>query len=355
VEGLIERLRAELPIWRVSTGIRTRHPEVSIVSFWWTEEEGMQVEDVAHAVEQASLDEGPVQQLYETGVSSLRWCLETPTGIPLLDRLRNQGATDYLLLRLPGLEKMGISFATRVPGGFTEAHVARLEGLRIPWSIRWDLARERHSTLSLLRSYLGHQAAKHVLHGAYRRTHDQRIRAIVFTCDLRGFTARVDAGPLEAVLSDLDRYFECVSEPWMDAGGEILKFVGDAVLGILPLGESPEDAAKGALDASREAFARLRAASAELPAGRSLEMGWVLHAGEVAYGNIGSRSRVDFTVIGPVVNEASRLESLTKSVAPLLISRAVASWLDPDVLKDVGTHPLRGVSHPVQLYTCTLD
>ena len=296
LEGLVERLRAELPLWRLSTGIRTRHPEVSVVSFWWSEEEGMQVEDIPHEEGFGQAAAGPIPRLYTSGAPWLRWRLDDPIDIPLL---------------------------------------------------------ARHSSFSLLRAYLGRHAALQVWQGAYRRTHDQRLDAIVFTCDLRGFTARVDAGPLEHVLQDLDRYFECVSEPWIEAGGEILKFVGDAVLGILPIEDEPESAARRALDASRAAFARLDAVNADRPEGRDpLRMGWALHAGEVAYGNVGSRSRVDFTVIGAAVNEVSRLESLTKTVAPLLISRRVATLLGAAELTDAGTHTLRGVSHPVQVYTC---
>ena len=353
LEGLVERLRAELPLWRLSTGIRTRHPEVSVVSFWWSEEEGMQVEDIPHEEGFGQAAAGPIPRLYTSGAPWLRWRLDDPIDIPLLARLRDRGATDYLILNLPGSRAQSISFATRDPAGFTELQLERLIGLQIPLAARWDHALARHSSFSLLRAYLGRHAALQVWQGAYRRTHDQRLDAIVFTCDLRGFTARVDAGPLEHVLQDLDRYFECVSEPWIEAGGEILKFVGDAVLGILPIEDEPESAARRALDASRAAFARLDAVNADRPEGRDpLRMGWALHAGEVAYGNVGSRSRVDFTVIGAAVNEVSRLESLTKTVAPLLISRRVATLLGAAELTDAGTHTLRGVSHPVQVYTC---
>jgi len=354
IAGLVERLLPTMSLWRVSTGLRTMHPEVAVVSLTWTADQGVAVADVPHSQLRTGLADGPIPQLIRSGQPILRARLDGPPHeVPMLRRFQEQGATDYVLLLLPGTRDQILSLTTRAPGGFTEGQVADLLRLRMPLSLRLDLALSRHITHSLLGAYLGRHAAKQVLEGRYLREGGQRLQVIVFTCDLRGFTDRVDHGPLETVLTELDAYFDCVSEPWVDAGGEILKFVGDAVLGILPLGDDPADAARRALRAAQQAFEALEAASEALPPGRPpLRMGWVLHAGEVVYGNIGSRQRVDFTVIGRCVNEAARLEKLTKELAPLVLSEAFVEQLGTATeLRELGAHALRGVSQPVTVYT----
>jgi adenylate cyclase len=351
VAGLGERLARHVPVCRLSTGLRTMHPEIAVVSLVWTAEGGVQVEDMVHQVLDRELASGPIPTLVRSGEQQMRVRLDGPeSDVPLLRRLQHDGCTDYLLQLLPGTRYQVMSYTTRAPGGFTEADLAVLEGLRMPLSLRLDLALSRHVTYSLLNVYLGDRTAAEVLAGNVQRGQGRREQVVVFTCDLRGFTDRVDRGPLEEVLGELDRYFECVSEPWTDAGGEVVKFVGDAVLGVLPL--ATPDAADRALSAVRTAMARLEAVSEELPEGRPpLRMGVVLHAGEVMYGNIGARRRIDFTVIGPCVNEASRLEKLTKTVAPLLLSEAFVEHLQGARVDDLGEHRLRGVAEPVRVFT----
>jgi len=353
LQELGERLQPIVPVWRLSTGLRTMHPEVGVVSVWWTLDGGLRTEDVVYDKLSAEVAQGPVPLLVKAQADHLRMRLDGPPHeLPLLARLQQQGATDYVIMHLPGSRDHALSIATRAPGGFTEAHLQALLALRLPLSLRLDLSLQKHITWSLLRAYLGREAARHVLHGRFRRLDGERREVVVFTGDLRGFTDRVDHRPLDEVLADLDVYFECVSDPWVDAGGEILKFVGDAVLGVMPVGEAPAEVAQRAVGAARQAFEALQRASDALPEGRlPLRMGWVLHAGEVAYGNIGSRRRVDFTVIGSCVNEAARLEKLTKELRPLVLSQAFVDQLGSTAeLDDLGEHMLRGVSEPVRVY-----
>jgi adenylate cyclase len=160
----------------------------------------------------------------------------------------------------------------------------------------------------------------------------------------------------------LDDYFECMAGAVMDHGGEVLKFIGDSLMAIFPIGAAadhpapcplPADACRRALAAAREALRRM----AELNARRygrgeaPLRFGIALHLGEVMYGNVGSATRLDFTVVGPAANEAARLEGMCKVLGrPVVISAELARAL-PEKLVSLGFHGLRGVREPHELFT----
>jgi len=119
-------------------------------------------------------------------------------------------------------------------------------------------------------------------------------------------------------------------------------------------GEDREAACRAALAAA----SRLRKEAAKLTRTRSeaglptTQVYLALHIGDVFYGNVGSKDRLDFTVIGPAVNMASRLESLTKQLGkPVLLSRAFADLVGGDFdLERVGEHSVRGFSDPIELF-----
>jgi adenylate cyclase len=171
-------------------------------------------------------------------------------------------------------------------------------------------------------------------------------------CDLRDFTRLSDNWPRDYVIDLLNDYFDAMAEPIVRHGGEILKFIGDGVLAIFPL--SVPSACVNLLKAvaeGRQAMAVLNERNAET--GRApLNYGIGVHVGDVMYGNIGSRERLDFTVIGPAVNMASRLEGLTKKMGrTVLLSRAFAEMIKGDFhLERLGEYPIRGFSDPVELF-----
>ena len=218
-----------------------------------------------------------------------------------------------------------------------------------------ELASLRFATRSLLETYLGSNAARHVLAGAFRRGGGERINAVIWTCDLRGFTSLVDRTPIDDVLETLNRFFEVVADPIADQGGEVLKFIGDAVLGIFPCEPGgQEQACTRALSAATTAFASLATVNQALAAaGRApLHFGVALHVGEVTYGNVGATGRLDFTVIGKAVNEVTRVEALCKRLQrQLLLTADFARASGRDDLISLGRHELRGVSEPAELFT----
>lgn len=206
---------------------------------------------------------------------------------------------------------------------------------------------------SLLSTYLGGNAAKRVLAGAFQRGRGEKIEAVIWSCDLRGFTSRADQQPVDEVLRDLDEYFAVVTEPIHVAGGEVLKFVGDAILAVFPFEVLGGSACRAAFGAAKRAVAAGRERNAARAAeGRGeIHFGIGLHVGEVMYGNIGAERRLDFTVIGAAVNEACRLEGLSKDLGvQVVMSASVARELDAEPLLALGKHALRGVATPMDVF-----
>jgi adenylate cyclase len=206
---------------------------------------------------------------------------------------------------------------------------------------------------TLLETYVGSHASELILAGATRRGTGTTVRAAILICDLRDFTRISDNWPRDDVIDLLNGYFDAMSEPIERHGGEILKFIGDGLLAIFPLSE-PQACANllRAVSEARQAMVALNQKNGEESSRAPLNYGIGVHVGDVMYGNIGSRTRLDFTVIGPAVNMASRLETLTKQLGkPVLLSRAFADFVKGEFdLERVGEYPVRGFNDPIELF-----
>ncbi|HKV53066.1 MAG TPA: adenylate/guanylate cyclase domain-containing protein, partial [Candidatus Binataceae bacterium] len=236
--------------------------------------------------------------------------------------------------------------------GFDEAHIAGLKGLLPILSLVSEIRMKNRLARTLLETYVGAHAGELILAGATRRGSGTTVRAAILICDLRDFTRISDSWPRDDVISLLNDYFDAVSEPIARHGGEILKFMGDGLLAIFPL--SQPSACADLLHAVTEARQAMAALNEKNRANGSeaLNFGIGVHVGDVMYGNIGSRARLDFTVIGPAVNMASRLEALSKQVGkPVLLSRAFADLVKGEfALERVGKYSVRGFSEPIELF-----
>jgi adenylate cyclase len=349
MRGLIDQLRAlGVPVWRCSFILSTKHPELVWQTVQWTEERGVRVVDRDLAtLGKDYFQRSPVAQLV-AGAAPIRVRLDGDDAAryPICVDLQAQGGTDYLaqgLARTTG-EIGYISFATCAPGGFADDAIAILLALAPALAQRIELESAYHATRALLEVYLGRNAGRRVLAGAFRRGDGELIDAAIWFCDLRGFTALSDRRAPREVVETLDAYFDRVAGAVMARGGEVLKFVGDAVLAIFPLGDDPRASCRAALAAAEDALRAL--------AGTELEIGVALHVGPVMYGNIGARERLDFTVISAAVNEACRLEGLCKSLGtPLAMSAAFVAAAAPDGVLDLGEHQLKGVDAPIRVLT----
>jgi adenylate cyclase len=190
-----------------------------------------------------------------------------------------------------------------------------------------------------------------VLQGHIRRGHEERIPAVVWLADLRGSTSLQERLERGRYLELLNEFFETTAGSALEAGGEVLKFIGDAVLAIFPLAGTA-DTPQRALAAARAALARVARYNAALREDAPrLGMALALHVGEVNYGNIGVPGRLDFTVTGSVVNQVARIEELCKRLdKPVLATAPVAELLGGELVP-LGSHPLRGVGTPLEVFT----
>jgi adenylate cyclase len=356
--GLAERLAgAGVPLWRLRYALMTMHPEVLWRSVLWRAREGVTVVDQPRArLEDAFYTRSPVAVVRQS-LAPLRVPLG-PGDLPfaLCTELRDQGGTDFYAQPMP-FSNGQVSYATFVtdaPAGFSGHAIALFEALRPFVARRLELDSAYYATRALLEVYLGPNAARRVLAGEFQRGRGELIDAAIWFSDMRGFTQLSDGAPPARVVEILDGHFDAIAGAISDHGGEVLKFIGDAVLAIFPLGADPRGACRRALAAAEHAFAALARVNEGLSARGDgpVEVGVGLHRGQVMYGNIGARDRLDFTVISSAVNEASRLESLCKPLGTrLALSAAFVETAEVEGVVDLGEHALRGVRAPVRVFT----
>lgn len=351
--------RAGIPIKRASLHILIHHPQWLGARILWAD--GMReavIERVDYDVRERSEYIGSPANDIHDGATEVRENLERDAALgrkhAVYDEMRAKGLTDYVawpLYHTLGKRHL-VTFATDRSGGFDDAHIAGLKKLLPVLALVSEIRVKNRLARTLLETYVGSHAGELILAGATRRGTGTTVSAAIMICDLRGFTAISDNWPRDDVIDLLNGYFDAMSEPIARHGGEILKFIGDGLLAIFPLSE-PQACANllHAVAEARRAMIALNKKNSE--AGRApLNYGIGVHVGDVMYGNIGSASRLDFTVIGPAVNMASRLETLTKQLGrPVLLSRAFADFVESDFdLERVGEFPVRGFNDPIELF-----
>ncbi len=349
--------RAGIPLKRATLHILIHHPQWLGARFLWAD--GMHDAEIARVDydvrERSEYIGSPANELFD-GATEVRENLEREGGRKhaVYDEMRAKGLTDYVawpLYHTLGKQHM-VTFATNRPGGFDADDIAGLLKLLPGLALVSEIRIKNRLARTLLETYVGSHASELILAGATRRGSGTTVRAAIMICDLRDFTKISDNWPRDDVIDLLNGYFDAMAEPVVRHGGEILKFIGDGMLAIFPLSE-PSACANllRAVAEARQAMVALNEKNAET--GREhLNYGIGVHVGDVMYGNIGSRTRLDFTVIGPAVNMASRIEAFTKQVGkPVLLSRAFADFVKGDFeLERVGEYPVRGFNDPIELF-----
>jgi len=305
----------------------------------------------------------PFFHMLQTGESLLRRRVtdESEAEFAVLRDYRAAGITDYVAIIsrfapegvIGEMDCIYSSWSTEHAGGFADAHIATLKRVVPTLALAIKAAALARMTATLMETYLGRDAARRVLSGRIMRGVADRIDAVIWFSDLRGFTRITDTAP-EQIIPLLNDYADVIVSVIHAQGGDVLKLIGDGILAIFTAADRAHAcaAALSAAMAARSKVAALneRRAREGLPV---TDMYLGLHAGEVFYGNIGSTERLDFTVLGPAVNETSRIAAMCRSVEqPVLVSEAFANvGCMRSRLISVGRYALRGVAQPQELFT----
>ena len=377
-DGLCRRLvDAGVPLWRGFAGMPTLHPQWGGYGYtWWRH---------LNAIQPAQFERGDEyeQEILNSPFGHLIRQAETSAGdrapwlfmrrrlagadalldFPNLEKLAAVGATDYFaeLVRF-GADGdpsrgtgIGYSFATDRPEGFHDDHLVLIKAILPVVSLAMMALAGHTIAAGLLAAYLGADAGRRVHAGAIERGSVESIRAVLWYADIRGFTTMADTTPGAVVVEVLDEIFETLTASLRSRGGQVLKFLGDGMLAIFPFEDATrEQTCRRALDAAAEA---MRAVDQLQAARRAVDrpaaaVDLALHLGEVLYGNVGAVDRLDFTVIGPAVNEAARIEALCEPLGrKVLVSAELAAAVgDRCRLEPLGRHTLRGVREAREIY-----
>ena len=372
VREFCEKCRAAgLELSRGMALIDTLHPVHEGRVFRWRDDPS----DETAMVEYGRTDQGaaaeawqrsPFFHLLQTGEEELRRRIGfgEAADFPVIQEMKDAGNTDYLIFihrfaddnAIGEMDCVYSSWITRHPEGFSDADMVALRRLVPPLALAIKAGALARVAGTLVDVYLGRDAGKRVLSGRILRGVANRIDAVLWFSDLRGFTKITDTATPDEVMPLLNDYAEAVITAIQDAGGDVLKLIGDGTLAIFRA-DDPAKASLKALKAEADMREKVRVVNerrqAEERPVTSVYVG--LHIGEVFYGNIGSIDRLDFTVVGPAVNETSRIASMCRSVdRPVLVSSALAEALpaaERARLVSVGRFALRGVGRAQELFT----
>ena len=364
---------AGVPLWRAFAGMRTLHPQWAGYTYtWWRDRDEVNpAQRERGEVYERDIRDSPYAYLRDVAAGRdlplrLRRRLtgsESQRDFPFLEELANSGATDYVAELIPvGMvteafpdSGIGFSFATDHPEGFGENDL-RLIQAALP-AVALAIVSDAEHTIAagLLAAYLGDDAGRRVHAGVVERGSVESIQAVLWYADVRGFTSLADATVGPVLVEMLDDIFETLTAALRPHGAQVLKFLGDGMLASFAFVDATRDETCGrALDAAAEAMHsldRLNVDRAQM--GKPIAtVDLALHLGEVLYGNVGAVDRLDFTVIGPAVNEVARIETLCEPLdRKVLVSAALATAIrDRTRLESLGAHALRGVREAKEIF-----
>jgi adenylate cyclase len=352
---------AGIPLWRTRLLVRTLNPLLYALIYRW-QRDGDEVApfEVSHEGLQSEQYLNSPFAVVINGEGGVRRRLEGPGArldFPVLEDLVAEGATDYVAmpLRFSDGQLNILTLVSDQPGGFSTEALGQVYEILPTLSRLFETHAVRLSSATLLRTYLGSDAGQRVMDGLVKRGDGEDIHAAIWITDLRDSTSLAASLSREDYLSLLNRYFDSVAGAVLDHGGEVLKFIGDSVLAIFAIEDSDQkepEACARALAAADDASRQIEAYNMERAAGSAplLEFGIGLHRGDLTFGNIGTSKRLDFTVIGSAVNEAARIESLSKTLNRQILISAEFRDSVPDPMISLGRHPLRGVTEECEIF-----
>ncbi len=369
LDGCFYRVHATgIPLARAHVAFSTLHPLYGGISFTWTLAAGLLHIPYSHSpAEPEQWLRSPLKYVIDHRLPSLRRRLNGPGTVmdfPVLEEFKQQGLTDYLVYVIPFVKEadesrpaagMVGSWCSDQPTGFQDEDLRAFVRIQKGLAVALKVCIKDQIARNVAATYLGADAGRRVLEGQIKRGDGDNIHAVIWYSDLRDSTKMADDMTGPEFLEALNRYFECSAGAVLEQGGEVLRFIGDAVLAIFPFSEDdgPADACRQAETAARQAFEKLLQVNAQRRGGdlEPLRFGLGLHLGFVLFGNIGVPERLEFSVIGPSANEAARLEGLTKTLGQDMlasgefVAHSGAPW------RHLGEQAIRGASKPMSVFT----
>jgi len=369
ITEMVGRLQAlGIPLYRVHIGIPMLHPLYSVGAYTWFPGRGVEVDTYARGPQEESVyRQSPVRPIFESGASEGRVRIRAGSEsdrYAMFVRAAAEGGTDYFVQlvgfsdrsRPPaGQEGIALSWISADPEGFGEPDIALLRRLVKPISAELKSLTHKRLVADILHAYLGPYSADRVYSGQIQRGDGDVIDAVILFCDLRGSSKLAEHYDLDGFLAVLNDYYEITAGAVIAGGGEVLRYIGDASLAVFPIERygSERDACQAAIDTAFEAARRCDRVNAERT-GRGevpIEFGIGLHVGPVMYGNIGTRERIEFTVIGRAANETARIEAKCKDLGErILVSGRFAAAL-PMAYRSLGDFSLRNIGEPMEILT----
>lgn len=326
-------LAAGAPLWRLRLAMRTLHPLTTAITTAWERDDASMEQILSpHGLERnAEYAGSPFEVVARTRAAFRKKLIEPLSDADhnVLHDLKARGGTDYFGLPMKFSDGTAaiLVVTTDAKGGFSDLDIARFTEIAAVLAPITEVFGSRNVSVAVAEAYLGPRTGQRVLNGQITRGHIEKISAAVLVSDIRDWTGLNNRLSAEAALALANRYFEVISEAVEANGGEILKFIGDGVLAIFSTDADTPDAAtvcENALAAARQALQSQQDADPPL----DLTFGMGMHFGEVLYGNIGSNTRIDFTVLGQAVNTAARIEGLCSTLQqPVLFSQEFADLL----------------------------
>ncbi|NKB52114.1 MAG: adenylate/guanylate cyclase domain-containing protein [Rhizobiaceae bacterium] len=274
----------------------------------------------------------------------------------IVRELCQESFTHYICaptMMVNGLQNV-FTFATKAEGGFSDANVAFLRAIFPAMEACQEILVTHRILKEVTRTYVGEDPHQRILAGDVHRGEVTSRRAAILFTDMRDFTELTSTMTAQQATDLLNEYYDCLVPTIEGNGGEVLKFIADGVLAMFRVTEDEERSCQSALAAAQAGMKAVKNRNQSSP--RPFEIGTALHFGEVAYGNVGSGERLDYTVIGSDVNLASRVADLCKQLDdPLLLSQQLATRLPSLQFSSHGEHSLKGLSEPVAIFSCQSD
>ncbi|KQT41986.1 hypothetical protein ASG43_17030 [Aureimonas sp. Leaf454] len=377
-QHLCVRLQAiGVPVARARLTWPTLHPLFRAETVLWRHGEETQFQQFNHQEDRSDAwTNSPIAWMVEHEVTVMRRRLtgrDPLLDFPLVEDLHAEGYTDFVAIRTalaegpPVLESgqsnfgIYVTWTTERPAGFTDEDIDALQRVQRAFAVACKTAIQPQMTANITNTYLGPTVAREVLAGQIQLGSGSLTHALVWFSDLRNalhYSEMLDEG---SYLELINQYFGVVATAAIDAGGEVLAFIGDAVLAIFPIKASASgapdpasilEATEAGMLAAREALAGGAALNARRVADGlgPIRFGIAMNIGDVRFGNIGTPRRLSFSVIGATVNEVARIEKLTKTLGSQVLATAAVAEGHPEAWAPVGSHLLVGLQEEMPLF-----